>query len=187
MISAKTGNLSPQHLKCSNPTHWVQHSGLLISITTCRVIPVLQVPGCLAEDAGRLGADQYVAHPHRVRLGALQRPAVPDVRAAVRRRVVDQQPVLEVLSVLAGSGHIAGVVNPPSNRQKYQYWTGPDPEVGDVDAWVAKATEHPGSWWPDWLQWLRSQDSTTVPARPIGGGKLKAIEDAPGSYVRVKS
>jgi polyhydroxyalkanoate synthase len=89
--------------------------------------------------------------------------------------------------VLAGSGHIAGVVNPPTNRQKYQYWTGPDPEGSDVEAWLAKATEHPGSWWPDWLQWLRSQDSSTVPARPIGGGKLQAIEDAPGSYVRVKS
>jgi polyhydroxyalkanoate synthase len=88
--------------------------------------------------------------------------------------------------VLAGSGHIAGVINPP-DKAKYQYWTGAKPEGSDVDAWMAKATEHPGSWWPDWLDWLKAIDDKTVPARAIGGGKLKAIEDAPGSYVKVKS
>jgi polyhydroxyalkanoate synthase len=88
--------------------------------------------------------------------------------------------------VLAGSGHIAGVINPPG-LQKYQYWTGAEPGGSDVDVWRAKASEHPGSWWPDWLEWLKAQDATTVPARQIGGGKLKAIEDAPGSYVKVKS
>ncbi len=88
--------------------------------------------------------------------------------------------------VLAGSGHIAGVINPPG-KPKYQYWTGAEPGGSDVDAWRAKASEHPGSWWPDWLEWLKSQDAATVPARKIGGGKLKAIEDAPGSYVKVKS
>jgi polyhydroxyalkanoate synthase len=88
--------------------------------------------------------------------------------------------------VLAGSGHIAGVVNPPA-KPKYQYWTGPVPEGADVDAWIATATEHPGSWWPDWLEWLKAQDSKTVPARTLGGGKLTPLEDAPGSYVKVKS
>ncbi|MGH9807224.1 MAG: PHA/PHB synthase family protein, partial [Terriglobia bacterium] len=88
--------------------------------------------------------------------------------------------------VLAGSGHIAGVVNPP-DKPKYQYWTGDDPGGTDVDKWRATAREHPGSWWPDWLEWLKGQDPTTVPARTVGGGKLKAIEDAPGSYVKVKS
>jgi polyhydroxyalkanoate synthase len=88
--------------------------------------------------------------------------------------------------VLAGSGHIAGVVNPPG-KPKYQYWTGAEPGGSDVDTWWAKATEHPGSWWPDWLEWLKAQDATTVPARAIGGGKLKPIEDAPGAYVKVKS
>jgi polyhydroxyalkanoate synthase len=88
--------------------------------------------------------------------------------------------------VLAGSGHIAGVINPPG-KPKYQYWTGAEPGGSDVDAWRAKAAEHPGSWWPDWLEWLKAQDATTVPARQIGSGKLKAIEDAPGSYVKVKS
>jgi polyhydroxyalkanoate synthase len=88
--------------------------------------------------------------------------------------------------VLAGSGHIAGVVNPPG-KPKYQYWTGKDPSGSDVDQWLASAAEHPGSWWPDWLQWLKVQGAETVPARVIGSGKLKAIEDAPGSYVKVKS
>ena len=88
--------------------------------------------------------------------------------------------------VLAGSGHIAGVINPPA-KIKYQYWTGETPKEPDVEGWIAKATEHPGSWWPDWLDWLKQIDAETVPAREIGGGKLKAIEDAPGSYVKVKS
>ena len=88
--------------------------------------------------------------------------------------------------VLAGSGHIAGVVNPPG-KPKYQYWTGDPPEGADVGAWLSKATEHPGSWWPDWLAWIKSQDSTTVPARAIGGGKIDPIEDAPGSYVKMRS
>lgn len=87
--------------------------------------------------------------------------------------------------VLAGSGHIAGVVNPP-DRNKYQYWTGPRPRSADLDKWLAKATEHPGSWWPDWLAWLKDQDATEVAAREPGGGVLIQIEDAPGSYVRVR-
>jgi polyhydroxyalkanoate synthase len=89
--------------------------------------------------------------------------------------------------VLAGSGHIAGVVNPPS-KPKYQYWTGGKPTGSNVDEWLKKATEHPGSWWPDWLQWLKSHDAKkTIAAHKIGGGKLTPTEDAPGSYVKVKS
>ncbi len=88
--------------------------------------------------------------------------------------------------VLAGSGHIAGVINPPG-KPKYQYWTGEKPSGSDVNSWLKKATEHPGSWWPDWLEWLKTQSTDTVPARKIGTGKLKAIEDAPGSYVKLKS
>jgi polyhydroxyalkanoate synthase len=87
--------------------------------------------------------------------------------------------------VLAGSGHIAGVVNPPA-KNKYQYWTGPRPRNADVDGWLAKAKEYPGSWWPDWLVWLTRQGPTEVPARVPGEGALTAIEDAPGSYVRVR-
>jgi polyhydroxyalkanoate synthase len=87
--------------------------------------------------------------------------------------------------VLSGSGHIAGVVNPP-DKKKYQYWTGPKPKGGDLDKWLAKATEHPGSWWPDWLTWLKNHNPAEVQARVPGGGKLKPIEDAPGSYVKVR-
>ena len=88
--------------------------------------------------------------------------------------------------VLTGSGHIAGVVNPPS-RMKYQYWTGPAPSGSDLDKWLDAAEEHPGSWWPDWLDWLKAQGTETVPARAVGGGGLDPIEDAPGSFVKVKS
>jgi polyhydroxyalkanoate synthase subunit PhaC len=88
--------------------------------------------------------------------------------------------------VLSGSGHIAGVVNPP-DKHKYQYWTGPKPRSAKLERWLAKATEHPGSWWPDWLTWLKRQGDTEVPARTPGEGALKPIEDAPGSYVKVQA
>jgi len=89
--------------------------------------------------------------------------------------------------VLAGSGHIAGVVNPPA-AQKYQYWVNDRP-LKSLDAFVEGATEHKGSWWPDWLGWLRTQDPATVKAtgaRIPGKGKLKPVEDAPGSYVKAR-
>jgi polyhydroxyalkanoate synthase len=87
--------------------------------------------------------------------------------------------------VVSGSGHIAGVINPPA-AGKYQYWTGGKP-AGSLEAWLAKAKEHPGSWWPDWVEWLRGLDGAEVPAREPGGGKIKPIEDAPGSYVKVRA
>jgi polyhydroxyalkanoate synthase len=87
--------------------------------------------------------------------------------------------------VLSGSGHIAGVVN-PAGKPKYQYWIG-DPPAGELEDWMARASEHPGSWWPDWLAWIVAQNTDRVPARVPGEGKLKPIEDAPGSYVRVRS
>jgi polyhydroxyalkanoate synthase subunit PhaC len=87
--------------------------------------------------------------------------------------------------VMAGSGHIAGVVNPPS-KPKYQYWTGGPPR-GEFATWVKDAVEHPGSWWPDWAAWLAAQAPQMVKARQPGGGKLKALGDAPGEYVKVKS
>jgi polyhydroxyalkanoate synthase len=87
--------------------------------------------------------------------------------------------------VLSGSGHIAGVVNPP-DKEKYQYWRGGKAE-GDLESWTAKAKETAGSWWPDWQKWIEAISDEKIPARKIGGGKLKPIEDAPGSYVRVRS
>jgi polyhydroxyalkanoate synthase subunit PhaC len=86
--------------------------------------------------------------------------------------------------VLAGSGHIAGVINPPA-VQKYGYWTGGPPE-GTLDQWIQRAEQYSGSWWPDWLKWIKDQDSAEVPARTPGGDKFSAIEDAPGSYVKVR-
>jgi polyhydroxyalkanoate synthase len=92
----------------------------------------------------------------------------------------------KVRFVLAGSGHIAGVINPPA-KQKYQYWVGSKPTAAaDVDEWLAKAKEHAGSWWPDWLAWLKKQGREEVPARKPGGGKLKPLEDAPGSFVKMR-
>jgi polyhydroxyalkanoate synthase len=88
--------------------------------------------------------------------------------------------------VLSGSGHMAGVVNHP-DKHKYQYWTGGAPHGDNLERWISEATEHPGSWWPDWFDWLKALDATEVPARQPGGGKYPAIEDAPGSYVKVRS
>ena len=89
--------------------------------------------------------------------------------------------------VLAGSGHIAGVVNPPS-AEKYQYWTNAA-KVATLAEFVAGATEHKGSWWPDWRAWIAARSGGQVPAKGAripGKGKLKAIEDAPGRYVKMR-
>ena len=90
--------------------------------------------------------------------------------------------------VLAGSGHIAGVVNPPE-AQKYQHWINESEGVSSLEEFVAGATEVKGSWWPDWIKWIEARDDARVPAdgaRVPGGGKLAAIEDAPGSYVKTR-
>lgn len=85
--------------------------------------------------------------------------------------------------VLAASGHIAGVVNPPEGG-KYSHWVNEELPA-TADEWFAGATELAGSWWPDWQRWITGQDRAMVPARIPGEGKLPALEDAPGSYVRV--
>ena len=90
----------------------------------------------------------------------------------------------DVKYVMSGSGHIAGVVNPP-DKMKYQYWSGP-PVAGTFEDWVSQAKETPGSWWPDWQSWIESLNNDRVAARKPGGTKIKPIEDAPGSYVRVR-
>ncbi len=87
--------------------------------------------------------------------------------------------------VVAGSGHIAGVVNPPE-ANKYQYWTNEN-DAATVEDWLKGATEHAGSWWPDWLSWISALSGEMVSARVPGEGKLKPLEDAPGSYVRVRA
>jgi polyhydroxyalkanoate synthase len=88
--------------------------------------------------------------------------------------------------VLSGSGHIAGVVNPPASN-KYQFWTNDNIKDTTLAEWLKGAQEHKGSWWPDWRAWLESIDAEQVPARPVGTEALPAIEDAPGSYVRVRA
>jgi polyhydroxyalkanoate synthase len=89
--------------------------------------------------------------------------------------------------VLAGSGHIAGVVNPPE-AQKYQYWTN-DRKVATLEEFVAGASETKGSWWPDWIEWIGTLSESRVPAKGAripGEGALKALEDAPGRYVKAR-
>ncbi len=89
--------------------------------------------------------------------------------------------------VMAGSGHIAGVVNPP-DKPKYQHWTNAKSprDSKSFDAWCANAIEHPGSWWPHWIGWLADRSGEKIDARKPGA-RLGAIEDAPGSYVRTKA
>ena len=86
--------------------------------------------------------------------------------------------------VLSASGHIAGVINPPA-ANKYCYWTNtktpPSP-----DEYFETAKRHEGSWWPDWQKWVGKHAGGTVPARVPGDGELDPMEDAPGSYVRVR-
>ncbi|WP_274629572.1 PHA/PHB synthase family protein [Arvimicrobium flavum] len=89
----------------------------------------------------------------------------------------------EVEYVMAGSGHIAGVVNPVTSK-KYQYWTGGKP-VGEFEDWVAKATEHPGSWWPHWQRWIEEKDGARVPPRKLPPAS-RTLGDAPGAYVKVR-
>ncbi|MEM6851591.1 MAG: alpha/beta fold hydrolase, partial [Pseudomonadota bacterium] len=95
--------------------------------------------------------------------------------------------------MVAGSGHIAGVINHP-DAKKYQHWTNdkiaddkPGSLPGALNDWWENAEEHPGSWWGDWMKWLSPQSGPKVAARIPGEGALKPIEDAPGSYVKVKS
>ena len=87
--------------------------------------------------------------------------------------------------VLGGSGHIAGVINPPAKRPKYGFWTSAAAYPADPQDWLTKAEAHQGSWWPNWAEWIESHSKgKKVPAYVPGSGALKPIEPAPGSYVR---
>ncbi len=90
----------------------------------------------------------------------------------------------DVRFVLGGSGHIAGIVNPPV-AQKYNYWTN-DKRVEKADEWLATAQRFDGSWWNDWATWVHGFAGGKVPARTPGAGALKALEDAPGSYAKLR-
>ena len=90
--------------------------------------------------------------------------------------------------VMGASGHIAGVINHPA-KNKRSHWIGPgDKFPPTAEAWIASATEHPGSWWPDWAAWLKRHAGKQLAApRAYGGGKYKSIEAAPGRYVKAKA
>jgi polyhydroxyalkanoate synthase len=87
--------------------------------------------------------------------------------------------------VLSGSGHIAGVINPPE-RKKYRYWSG-GADAETLDTWLEGATEIAGSWWPHWQAWIVEKDPERVAARTPGDGKLSPLGDAPGTYVLARA
>jgi len=88
--------------------------------------------------------------------------------------------------VMGASGHIAGVINPPA-KNKRSYWTN-DKLPATLDEWLKGAKEHPGSWWPDWSNWLKGHAGKLIAApKSYGKGKYKAIEPAPGRYVKAKA
>ena len=90
--------------------------------------------------------------------------------------------------VMGASGHIAGVINPPAANKRC-YWTGSETTFPkDVNQWIGKAKEHPGSWWPDWAAWLKSHAGKQIAApKTYGRGAYKAIEPAPGRYVKARA
>jgi polyhydroxyalkanoate synthase len=125
----------------------------------------------------------FVVRGVPIDLGAIQTPilsiALKDDHVSSVKAVYDGARLLKAEFVLGGSGHNAGVINPPANN-KHGFWTNevmPD----TPEAWLETATRHEGSWWPWWQQWLAAHGSgERVPARAISDG----IEPAPGSYAK---
>jgi polyhydroxyalkanoate synthase subunit PhaC len=141
----------------------------------------LVVPDALHADGTPIDLTQ-VATPSFVQAGREDHIAPAESVWRINRHFTGPMEFL-----LAGSGHIAGVVNPPS-AGKYQYWVG-DSAAPSLPAFVDGATEHPGSWWPHWLNWLHRQSDARVPAkgkRAPGGKGDTVIEDAPGRYVKTR-
>jgi len=141
----------------------------------------LVVPDALEADGTPIDLTQ-VATPSFVQAGREDHIAPAESVWRITRHFTGPMEFL-----LAGSGHIAGVVNPPA-AGKYQYWVG-DSAAPSLKDFVAGATEHPGSWWPHWLEWLHRQSDARVPAtgkRAPGGKGDPGIEDAPGRYVKTR-
>lgn len=140
----------------------------------------------------RLSTGNMILHNTRLDLSKIKAPiynlATRDDHIAPAQSVLYGSQFFggPVRFVLSGSGHIAGVINPPASG-KYQYWVNDHLNYETVEEWMKGAHETNGSWWPDWRAWLESIDSETAAARPAGSGPLEAIEEAPGSYVRVRA
>ena len=142
---------------------------------------LLVEPGALSADGTPINLTK-VATPSYIQAGREDHIAPPESVFEITRHFAGP-----MRFVLAGSGHIAGVVNPPS-ANKYQYWTGPEGSES-LSAFTDAAQEHPGSWWPDWFGWIEGQDPAQVKAtgrRKPGGKSNPAIEDAPGRYVTMR-
>ncbi len=145
--------------------------------------------------ANKLASGELELAGERIDLGTVQTPAyfvstsedhIAPWRSTYRgTQLLGSRVDGAVRFVLAASGHIAGVVNPPDSG-KYSHWVS-DALPPTPEAWLAGAQELAGSWWPDWQRWVSAHGGETVAARPPGEGALPAIEDAPGSYVRVKA
>ena len=139
----------------------------------------------------RLAAGDLVVGGERLDLGAVKIPiyvqSSRDDHIAPYRSVYRGARLFggPVTFTMAGSGHIAGVINHPDAR-KYQHWTNPALPAS-VEDWMAGAVESPGSWWPHWAAWLAERSGRMTAARDPAKGPLKPIEDAPGSYVKIKS
>jgi polyhydroxyalkanoate synthase len=145
---------------------------------------------CYQENAlarGRMKLDSVTLDLSKVKIPAYFQSAKED-HIAPMRSVFKATKLFggPVRYILAGSGHIAGVINPPG-ANKYQYWTNEEDKESSLEAWRAGASEHPGSWWPDWDRWLSALSGPMIPARKPGEGKLKILGDSPGEYVKVKA
>ncbi len=139
----------------------------------------------------RLARGELELGGHRLDLGAVKTPVY--IQASKEDHIAPYPSVYRaarlyggpVRFVMAGSGHIAGVINHP-DAKKYQYWTNDElPETGE--AWIEGASETPGSWWGNWRDWLAERSGDDIPARQPGDGKLKPLRKAPGRNVLVRS
>ncbi|HUH60552.1 MAG TPA: class I poly(R)-hydroxyalkanoic acid synthase [Candidimonas sp.] len=146
----------------------------------------LKVPGRITVDG------------HALDLGALKMPAY--VYGSREDHIVPWHAAYASANILRGpvrfilgaSGHIAGVINPPAKKRRSYWAQAPKASANksrpDPQAWFEGATEHAGSWWPDWTQWLRSQSGSQIPARKeLGNGRYAPLEAAPGRYVKVRA
>lgn len=139
----------------------------------------------------RLAKGELELGGHKLDLGAVKTPVY--IQASREDHIAPYPSVYRAARLfggparfmMAGSGHIAGVINHP-DAKKYQHWTN-DALPETVEAWIEGATEHPGSWWGDWRDWLLERSGEDVPARTPGDGKLKPIRKAPGRNVLVRS